>query len=67
MLTVSAATDRPHRLEFPGVPSADELAAKLKQEIPQFFDDVHGTPAYRKHITFHFAEEIRRELSGNKP
>ncbi len=45
MLTVSAATDRPHRLEFPQVPSADELAAKLKHEIPQFFDDVHGSPA----------------------
>ena len=29
-----------------------------------FFDDVHGTPEYRKHMTFYFAEEIRRELSG---
>lgn len=67
MLTVSAATDRPHRLEFPQVPEADELVANLEREIPQFFDDVHGSPAYRKHITFYFAEEIRRELSGKKP
>lgn len=65
MLTVSASTDRPHRFEFPRVPTADELASRLTQGIPQFFDDVHGTPAYRKHMTYYFAEEIRRELAGN--
>jgi hypothetical protein len=35
-----------------------------EQEIPVFFDDVHGTPEYRKHLTLHFAEEIRRELDA---
>ena len=63
MLTVSASTDRPYRLAFEKVPGAQALRKRLEQEIPAFFDDVHGTPEYRKHMTFHFAEEIRRELS----
>ena len=49
------------------IPSADDLRATLEHEIPVFFDDVHGTPEYRKHMTFYFAEEIRRELSGKIP
>jgi hypothetical protein len=31
-----------------------------------YHDDVHGAPDYRKHLTYHFAEEIRGELSGNQ-
>lgn len=63
MLTVSAATERPYRLKFPRLPEAAELRTRLARDIPKFFDDVHGTPEYREHLTFHFAEEIRRELS----
>jgi CO/xanthine dehydrogenase FAD-binding subunit len=62
-LTVSASTERPYRLEFPKIPDADALRARLDREIPKFFDDVHGTPEYRQHMTYHFAEEMRRELS----
>jgi len=61
-LTVSASTDRPHRFGFPEVPDALTLQTRLEREILVFFDDVHGAPDYRKHMTFHFAEEIRREL-----
>ncbi len=64
MLTISAATERPHRLKFPNFPDADDLLARIAREIPKFFDDVHGTPEYRRHMTLHFAEEIRRELSS---
>jgi CO/xanthine dehydrogenase FAD-binding subunit len=64
MLMVSASTERPHRLRFPTLPGADDLRARLEREIPKFFDDVHGTPEYRQHMTFHFAEEIRREFSS---
>jgi len=65
-LTVSAATHRPLRLSFAAVPDADELRARLHAVIPEslYFDDVHGTPAYRKHMTYLFAEEIRRELAA---
>jgi len=64
MLTVSASTERPLRLSFAQVPDAQGLRSRMEREIPAFFNDVHGTPEYRQHMTFHFAEEIRRELSG---
>ncbi|HEX4210180.1 MAG TPA: FAD binding domain-containing protein, partial [Candidatus Binataceae bacterium] len=66
MLTVSASTARPYRFSFPQIPDAQTLRGRLEQDIPVFFDDVHGTPDYRKHLTLHFAEEIRREL-GKSP
>jgi CO/xanthine dehydrogenase FAD-binding subunit len=66
MLTVSAATERPYRLKFLGLPESAELRDRLAREIPKYFDDVHGTPEYREHITFHFAKEICRELSNSE-
>ena len=66
MLTVTAATIRPLRLEFPTLPSADELRSQIAASIPDdlYLDDVHGAPAYRKHLTYLYGEEIRRELAG---
>lgn len=67
MLTVSAATVRPLRLTFPQLPEVNELRTRLEQDIPDslYLDDVHGAPAYRKHLTWYFAAEIHRELSSN--
>jgi CO/xanthine dehydrogenase FAD-binding subunit len=67
-LTVTAATIRPVRIEFSAIPSAAELRSELTRAIPDalYLDDVHGTPAYRKHLTYHFAEEIRRELEAEE-
>jgi CO/xanthine dehydrogenase FAD-binding subunit len=67
-LTVTAATVRPVRLEFPQVPAAERLRERLLEAIPDvlYLDDPHGTPAYRKHLTFYFAEEIRQELSAGE-
>jgi hypothetical protein len=31
--------------------------------VGEYFDDVNGTPAYKRHITYHFAEAIRAELA----
>ena len=66
MLTVSASTVRPIRLSFDEVPDARSLRERLRETIADsmYHDDVHGAPDYRKHLTFHFGEEIRRELSG---
>jgi CO/xanthine dehydrogenase FAD-binding subunit len=66
MLTVSASTVRPIRLSFDRVPDARSLRERLRETIADsmYHDDVHGAPDYRKHLTFHFGEEIRRELSG---
>ena len=65
-LTVTAATERPVRIEFSRVPPADQLRSELSEAIPDtlYLDDVHGTPDYRKHLTYYFAEDIRRELSA---
>ncbi|WP_436520015.1 FAD binding domain-containing protein [Actinoplanes sp. HUAS TT8] len=64
-LTVTAATRRPWVFRFDGVPSASELKETLAA-IPfdAYTDDVHGQPAWRQHVTGHYAEEIRTELSA---
>ena len=68
MLTVSASTVRPIRLSFDEVPDARSLRERLRETIADsmYHDDFHGAPDYCKHLTFHFGEEIRRELSGNQ-
>jgi CO/xanthine dehydrogenase FAD-binding subunit len=64
-LTITAATRRPIRLTFQAPPSAAALRERIHTSIPdaQYFDDLHGVPAWRKHMTLQFAEEIRRELA----
>jgi len=64
-LTVTASTRRPVRLDFPAMPSATELSHALTRAIPDdlYYDDVHGAPDWRRHMTFRFAEQIRQELS----
>jgi CO/xanthine dehydrogenase FAD-binding subunit len=66
LLTVTAATPRPVQLRFDRVPSADELRHALDMRIPTggYFADVHGSPAYRRRVTYYYAEQIRTELSG---
>jgi len=68
MLTVSASTVRPVRISFAQVPDARSLRERLQDTIDDsmYHDDVNGAPEYRKHLTFHFAEEIRGELSGSQ-
>ena len=65
-LTVTASTPRPIRLSFPSLPTRDALRKRLEAEIQHYYDDVHGTPAWRRHMTLQFAEEIRRELAGEE-
>ena len=64
LLTVTAATARPVQLRFDRLPSADELRRALDAAIPDslYFDDVHGSPAYRRHLTSYFGEQIRVEI-----
>jgi CO/xanthine dehydrogenase FAD-binding subunit len=66
-LTVTASTPRPVRLSFSKLPSHAALREKLEAEIPQerYYNDIHGAPAWRRHVTLQFAEEIRGELAGN--
>lgn len=68
-LTVTAATRRPVRLDFPAMPAAVDLKNAIDQRIPGalYYDDLHGAPDWRRHMTFRFAEEIRQELAGVPP
>ncbi|MBC3841315.1 FAD-binding molybdopterin dehydrogenase [Streptacidiphilus sp. 4-A2] len=63
-LTVTASTVRPIRLRFPLPPNADAVREAVEYGIrpEEYFDDIHGLPEWRRHMTFRFAEEIRREL-----
>ncbi len=64
--TVTASTTRPYTVRFPAPPTADELAAGIEATVPAqgWFDDVHGTPVWRRHMTFRLAEQVRVELAG---
>ncbi|PRY33016.1 CO/xanthine dehydrogenase FAD-binding subunit [Pseudosporangium ferrugineum] len=64
VLTVTAATPRPHQLRFPAAPGPAELRAAILDAVGDgWFDDVHGLPAWRRHLTLRYAEEIRAELA----
>ena len=64
-LTVTASTRRPVRLAFAGVPDSDALAAGLAAAIPDglYYDDMHGRPDWRRHMTALLAGDIRDELA----
>lgn len=69
LLTVTAGTTRPLRIAFGSLPDARTLRESI-DAVPAdvWFADPNGTPGHRRHLTRHFAEEIRRELmAGDLP
>ncbi len=67
-LTVTASTVRPVRLDFPLLPNTEALREGIAHAVGpgEYVDDIHGLPAWRRHMTFRLAEEIRRELAGEE-
>ncbi|MFE7157484.1 FAD binding domain-containing protein [Streptomyces sp. NPDC057636] len=65
LLTVTAGTTRPVRMAFDAMPDSSTLRRSI-DAVPDglWFADPNGTPDHRRHLTKHFAEEIRRELSA---
>jgi CO/xanthine dehydrogenase FAD-binding subunit len=65
-LTVTAATRRPVRLRFAAMPGVATVLDRVRAEIPEalYYDDVHGAPAWRRHMTAVLAAEIVAELSA---
>ncbi|WP_127090081.1 FAD binding domain-containing protein [Aquabacter cavernae] len=63
-LAVTASVPRPLQFHFPEAPDAQTLRARLEAGIPPegFYDDIHGAPAWRRHMTVRMAEEIRNAL-----
>jgi CO/xanthine dehydrogenase FAD-binding subunit len=67
VLTLTAATSRPVRLEFASMPTPATLAARIDRAVDRpglWQNDIHGDPAWRRQLSLIFAEEIRQELSG---
>lgn len=64
LLTVTAATVKPVQISFEKAMSERDLRAAIDAAIaPELYlDDVHGSPAHRRHLTYHFAKEICEEL-----
>jgi CO/xanthine dehydrogenase FAD-binding subunit len=65
LLTITAATPRPVQLRFPKLPSATDLQRAIDERLPAdaWFEDVHGSAAYKRHVTRYLAEQIRAELA----
>ena len=66
LITITAATPRPVQIRLPGGATAAALKQAIDVAIPKdgYFDDVNGTPAYKRHVTYYYAEEIRAELAA---
>ena len=62
-LTITASTPRPIKLNFDAPPSVEPLHARIEAAVDAWYDDIHGLPAWRRHMTLHFAREILGELS----
>lgn len=66
-LTITAAVPRAITLRFSGgMPSADELDDAIEAHLApgDYFDDVHGTPRWRRHLTRTLAQELLAELAA---
>ncbi|MGS2807114.1 FAD binding domain-containing protein [Nocardia sp. MW-W600-9] len=64
-ITVTASTVRPVVLDFDTVPAEFDLAVALAELEPEmWFDDPHGAPDWRAHVTGLLAAEVAAELRG---
>lgn len=64
-IAVTAATIRPVVLTFDQPPPATVLHDALEDALEPglIVEDVHGLPAWRRHLVFQLADEVRRALS----
>ena len=65
LLTITAATPRPSSFaSSTHHPRSSCGAQSTSVSRPtDYFDDVHGSAAYKRHLTHYFAEQIRAELA----
>lgn len=64
-LTVTASTPRPRLLTFDTMPDGTQLRHRLDAALPPeaYYDDPHGAPDWRRHVTRSMAEDIRADLA----
>ena len=60
VVTITAGTTRPEQLRFDEVPGAAALAGAVAR-VGTWYDDPHGAPDWRRHVSALFAEELRTE------
>ena len=65
LLTMTAATARPVQIRFDRMPSAAELRHAIDAAVAAeiWFDDVHGSAPYKRHLTYYYSEQVRAELA----
>jgi CO/xanthine dehydrogenase FAD-binding subunit len=64
VVTVTAATPRPVRLRFPGLPDAAGATAALDEASLTYLDDVHGNAPWREALTRRSVAETVAELAA---
>ncbi|MEH1017441.1 FAD binding domain-containing protein [Micromonospora sp. CPCC 206060] len=65
-LTVTAATPRPVTVSVPAPTAAASLVDMVDAQVSAegWHDDVHGLPAWRRHMTLRLVEQVRADLLG---
>jgi len=63
VITLTAATARPVQLRFDRLPGRDELLSAIAAADPRYYDDPHGSPAWRAAVTRELALEVLAELA----
>ncbi|WP_433730781.1 FAD binding domain-containing protein [Nocardia sp. CA-129566] len=64
-VTITAATGRPVVLDFVATPGDSEVSAAIEAIDPTlWFDDPHGAPDWRCHVSGVLAREVAAELRG---
>ncbi|MET8654611.1 FAD binding domain-containing protein [Nocardia aurea] len=62
-ITITGSTTRPVVLDFPASPDPDRVATAVAALDPAlWFDDPHGAPDWRRHVTGVLAREVADEL-----
>lgn len=62
-LTITASTPRPVHAAWPAAPTREALDAHIAAlPLELWYDDVHGAPAWRRHMTRRLAAELHEEL-----
>jgi CO/xanthine dehydrogenase FAD-binding subunit len=53
------------QLAFDRLPSTGALRRAIEAAVKDsdWFGDVHGSAAYKRHLTYYYAEQIRAELA----
>ena len=64
VITITASVGRPVQLRFEAPPTAEQLQQAFDTAGLEYYDDPHGDPVWREHLSRMYAEEVRRELAA---